>query len=93
MPKAIEDKPTSRSSWQWEKLKAHLEEEYHNPAKFDANCKVNSRTNASLQLNRTVWKIGKVRAAAAVLLSLNPATAAAAPTAAASTLHGGCRLL
>jgi predicted DNA binding CopG/RHH family protein len=40
MPKAIADTPGSRSNWQWEKLKAHLEEEYYNPAKFDANCKV-----------------------------------------------------
>jgi hypothetical protein len=70
MPKAIEDKPTSRSSWQWEKLKAHLEEEYHNPAKFDANCKVNSRIRVSLQLTISSRMIGKVRAAAAVLLSL-----------------------
>lgn len=47
MPKAIMENPASRSSWQWEKLKAHIEEEYYNPAKFDANCKVNSRTVAS----------------------------------------------
>lgn len=40
MPKAIAENPASRSSWQWEKLKAHLEEEYYNPAKFHANCKV-----------------------------------------------------
>lgn len=40
MPKAIMENPASRSSWQWEKLKAHIEEEYYNPAKFDANCKL-----------------------------------------------------
>lgn len=30
----------SRSGWQWERLKADLAEEYHHPAKFEANCKV-----------------------------------------------------
>lgn len=40
MPKALlsADDPT-RSGWQWEKMKAQLAEEYHNPAKWEANCK------------------------------------------------------
>jgi hypothetical protein len=40
MPKALPsaDDP-SRSGWQWEKMKAQLAEEYHNPAKWEANCK------------------------------------------------------
>lgn len=29
----------SRSGWQWEKVKATMAEEYHNPAKWEANCK------------------------------------------------------
>lgn len=37
-PKALPS-PASRSSWQWERMKAELEDEYHNPAKFEANCK------------------------------------------------------
>lgn len=41
MPKALPsaDDP-SRSGWQWEKMKVQLAEEYHNPAKWEANCKV-----------------------------------------------------
>jgi len=40
MPKALPspDDPT-RTGWQWEHLKAQLAEEYHNPAKWEANCK------------------------------------------------------
>jgi hypothetical protein len=70
MPKVIAENPASRSSWQWEKLKAHLEEEFYNPAKFDANCKVNRHTNASLQVSSSFDMISKLRATAAVLLPL-----------------------
>jgi hypothetical protein len=28
-----------RAGWYWERLKAHIEEEFYNPGKFDANCK------------------------------------------------------
>jgi hypothetical protein len=38
-PKALPS-GASRSSWQWEKLKTDLAEEYYHPGKFEANCKV-----------------------------------------------------
>ncbi|KAF8055927.1 Afg1l [Scenedesmus sp. PABB004] len=40
-PKALPaPNPGSRSSWQWEKLKDDIFDEYSHPAKFEANCKV-----------------------------------------------------
>lgn len=36
---SLADDP-SRSGWQWEHVKAQLADEYHHPAKWEANCKV-----------------------------------------------------